>query len=360
MISFSIIMTCYNLEKYVAEAILSVFHQDYKGPMELIIVDDGSQDNSVAIINETVAKHGSGWDVRIVENRENLGVAGATDAGCKLAKHDWIMLADGDDIQMENRCSKTAEFIGRHPDAAVVLGSASHADKQGDVHGYQGYTGRGYDELEDIAVQATPDERVCDFMRPDGFPKWCFFGCGMTMNKEKAYTRWGSLIKEGCTERFAQDPVFAIRAIMAGKLVATREPACKYRAHDTNILNRAYDLEKLSGWFSRERHMQNFMLLTERNFRAQLDCVEYAREHSETTDLSDEQLARLAAHLESMAKLHHVLGSWWSYPWLKRLCLALRTPLPANFKRWPIPRLLPFWAFVTLRWFVKQKLRRKG
>lgn len=351
-------MTCYNLEKYIAEAILSIFQQDYRGPMELIIVDDCSQDNSVAVIKETIAEHANGWDVTLVENERNLGVSGACDQGCKRAKYEWLVMADGDDIHSQNRCSLTAEIIARHPDAAMVMGSASHADKNGHVYGYQGYSWETYENLSAVSVLETSAERGESLMLPDGFPKWRFFGGCMALNREKTYTNWGDLVKEADGERFAQDPVFAIRAFLSGPVVAYREPACKYRSHETNMLNRSWEWEKLSAWFSMERHMQGFLRLSWRNVLSQLREVEAARQTPGMSDFSEAELNALHRYFTVFVAQYEILAHWWEYSWFKRLRIALHNPLPQNFRKWPIPRLLPFSLYVTLRWFVHQKLRK--
>lgn len=359
-VSFSVIMTCYNLEKYIAEAILSIFHQDYQGPMELIIVDDCSQDNSVAIIKETIAKYAGGWDVTLVANEKNLGVSGASDQACKIAKYDWLVMADGDDIHDPRRCSQAAEIISEHPEAAMIMGSANHVDKNGSVYGYQGYTWQEYDKLDPISVRNAPSERLTEFMLPDGYPKWRYFGGCMTLNKAKVFTRWGDLVKEPDEERFAQDPVYGIRALLSGPIVAYREPACKYRSHETNMLNRSYNWEKLSDWFSRERHMQGFLHLSWRTIKAQLRQCTHALETPDISDFTQEEMETIRQHLVAMAEQHEILAHWWQYPWFKRLGLAINNPLPANYHKWPWPRLLPFRLYVFARWLIKQKLRRKG
>ena len=170
MVSLSIVMTCYNLEKYVAEALRSVFDQDYKGPMELIVVDDCSTDNTLANIKETVAAYGSGWKVQVVQPEHNLGVAGATDYGWQFAKNDWIVMVDGDDVQYPDRCRNTANLVERHPQAMMLMCSADHADESGNVYGYQGYCWKPYDESPEEMYLVTPDERMENFLSRTAIP----------------------------------------------------------------------------------------------------------------------------------------------------------------------------------------------
>lgn len=142
-------LTCYNRQKYEREAILSVFAQKYEGPMQLVIVDDASTDDSVRIIEETVQQHGTGWDVEIVKLKQNLGVAGATDAGWAKAKHDWILIVDGDDIQHANRCSMIAELSERYPSLGQVSFSMRNIDKKGNPFGYASYGNMAYEDAPD-------------------------------------------------------------------------------------------------------------------------------------------------------------------------------------------------------------------
>lgn len=89
----SIITPCYNGEKYVRETIESVINQTYQ-EWEMIIIDDGSKDNSVSIISEYVAKDGR---IRLVQ-QPNRGSASARNNGIKQAKGQYIALLDADDL----------------------------------------------------------------------------------------------------------------------------------------------------------------------------------------------------------------------------------------------------------------------
>lgn len=89
----SIIVPVYNIEKYLSQTIDSILNQEYKD-IELILVNDGSKDNSLSICNEYAAK-----DSRVkVINQPNAGVSWATYNGYKAAKGEFIAFADHDDI----------------------------------------------------------------------------------------------------------------------------------------------------------------------------------------------------------------------------------------------------------------------
>lgn len=86
-IKFSIIIPNYNKEEYVRDTLDSVFNQTYKN-LEVIVVDDGSTDNSINIINE--------YNVKLLHaNRKRAG--GARNIGIDNATGDYIIFLDSDD-----------------------------------------------------------------------------------------------------------------------------------------------------------------------------------------------------------------------------------------------------------------------
>lgn len=89
----SIIIPCYNAEKYIAETIQSVINQTYKN-WELIIVNDGSTDHSLNIIKEFAAN-----DNRIsLIDKPNSGVSDSRNKGLEKAKGEYIAFLDADDV----------------------------------------------------------------------------------------------------------------------------------------------------------------------------------------------------------------------------------------------------------------------
>jgi len=93
----SIIVPVYNVEEYITECIDSILSQTYKD-CELILVDDGSSDNSGKICDEYALK-----DNRIkVIHKENGGLSSARNAGIDVAKGEYITFIDSDDVLLNN------------------------------------------------------------------------------------------------------------------------------------------------------------------------------------------------------------------------------------------------------------------
>ena len=93
MIPISIIVPVYNVEKYISRCIESILCQTFTN-FELILVDDGSPDNSVSICEKYMEK-----DARVsLIHKENGGLSSARNAGIDSAKGEYLLFVDGDDV----------------------------------------------------------------------------------------------------------------------------------------------------------------------------------------------------------------------------------------------------------------------
>ena len=101
-IQYSIIICGYNIENYIDRAIKSVLNQSFKN-YELILIDDGSTDNTLKKMKKYKAKN-----IRIHNNRKNKGLGASRNIGVEMAKGKFILYLDGDD-EMYN--SSTLENI---------------------------------------------------------------------------------------------------------------------------------------------------------------------------------------------------------------------------------------------------------
>lgn len=110
--SFSIVMPNYNKEQYIAKSIESVLLQDYSD-FELIIVDDGSTDNSVRIISQFKDDR-----IRVI-SQANAGVSAARNKGILNAKHELIAFLDSDDIWFPWFLSEMHQMIMKYPMAGA-------------------------------------------------------------------------------------------------------------------------------------------------------------------------------------------------------------------------------------------------
>lgn len=102
----SVIVLTYNSADFVLSTLESIYRQDYAGPLEIIIGDDCSRDDTVKICREWLAEHASRFQhTRILQPEENLGVVGNYNSCIQEARGEWIKGIAGDDILVDNALS---------------------------------------------------------------------------------------------------------------------------------------------------------------------------------------------------------------------------------------------------------------
>lgn len=89
----SIVITAYNVEKYIEQAVRSATGQTHKD-IECIVVNDCSTDSTLAIIERLAAEDKR---IRIITNEKNEGAGASRRKGIATAKGEYILLLDGDD-----------------------------------------------------------------------------------------------------------------------------------------------------------------------------------------------------------------------------------------------------------------------
>jgi glycosyltransferase involved in cell wall biosynthesis len=122
----SIILPIYNAESFIEEALNSIFLQTYRN-FELIAIDDGSTDSSLAILRRIV---GNDKRVRVIA-RENLGLIQTLNQGIDMAKGSLVARMDADDICEPWRLECQVRFMGNNPSVVCVGGQIKLIDKCG-------------------------------------------------------------------------------------------------------------------------------------------------------------------------------------------------------------------------------------
>lgn len=110
-ILISIIIPVYNVEKYIYECLLSVIEQDYKN-IEIIIIDDGSTDKSFQICKYVKEKF-KDRVIKIIQ-QENKGLSAARNVGMEIAKGEYILFVDSDDMLQKNAIKILKKYISQY------------------------------------------------------------------------------------------------------------------------------------------------------------------------------------------------------------------------------------------------------
>ena len=128
MKTVSVIIPVYNVEKYIATAVLSVLDQTYQN-FELLIVDDGSPDRSAEFCQQFT-------DPRIkIIHQKNRGLAGARNTGIRHAKGEYLAFLDGDDFWEPEMLAKNIAHLESSPEVGVSFNRSAFVDQKGNPLG---------------------------------------------------------------------------------------------------------------------------------------------------------------------------------------------------------------------------------
>ncbi len=210
----SVILPVYNQEKYIAETIGSILDQSF-GDFELLILDDGSTDNSAAVIKEYAAK-----DPRIKAYYEpNSGKSESTNKLVSRSQGKWCAFLDADDVMMPDRLERQISFLNANPGVHAVSSNCYYINESGRIFGTQKYPLLSTKEEYDVI-----------------FNKGHFITCAftaLTVLKE-AFNVVG-----GLTKRFepCEDFEFFNKFIFSGGkvLLIMPEVLMKYRIHSNSV-----------------------------------------------------------------------------------------------------------------------------
>ena len=125
----SVIVTAHNYGRYLDKCLESLLRQTYKS-FEIIVVDDGSTDNTPEIIKHFIQKFGSRMKAIRLDNK---GLSAACNKGISLAKGKYIVRLDADDLFDENLLLIEANFLEQNPDADLVYSDYYTIDEDGKI-----------------------------------------------------------------------------------------------------------------------------------------------------------------------------------------------------------------------------------
>jgi glycosyltransferase involved in cell wall biosynthesis len=115
----SVVMASYNRADVISRTLKNIFDQDYR-PLELIVINDGSIDDTLFVLNELKKS----YDFTLINNPKNLGLQKSLNIGLQQAKGKYIARIDDHDLWLDTKkTSKQVAFLESHPDYGMI-GSA--------------------------------------------------------------------------------------------------------------------------------------------------------------------------------------------------------------------------------------------
>ena len=203
----SVVMTTYNGMAYVSEAIASIQFQTVDN-WELIVIDDGSSDDTVAAVLSTGDAR-----VRVIQNAVNIGQTASLNLGLEEARSGLIARLDQDDLAMPTRLAEQLEMFEAHPELVLVGSWADIIDSEGQKTG-------------DFRPPSYDDE-----IRRDLIEKlWA----NPIAHSAVMYRRDDALLAGGYPSnvRLANDYALWLRLLRLGAFANIPKPLCRLRLHE--------------------------------------------------------------------------------------------------------------------------------
>ncbi len=224
----SVVVPTYNLARYTAEALQSARDQTF-ADFEVVVVDDGSTDNTVEVVETFLA------DPRFALIRqENRGTAAARNTAISRARGEWVAFLDCDDLWLPEKLEKQAQVIEAHPGAALIFTNGVEFTQDGDF-------GPFYRKRE-VFPDGVGLRRVLECN--------CFWACSVMVRRRDVldvgmlrsdlpgvddYDLWLKILERGGEPRGVWEPVTRYRkradsqgvdkAVMYGRLLRVYEDA---------------------------------------------------------------------------------------------------------------------------------------
>lgn len=121
----SVIIPCYNDDKYIEQAINSILNQTYNN-VEIIVIDDGSNDKTKKVLKKIEPK------VNLLITQENKGQSTARNKGIKMAKGQFILTLDSDDFFLPTFIEQAVELLKKDENIKIVTCYANLINEKGE------------------------------------------------------------------------------------------------------------------------------------------------------------------------------------------------------------------------------------
>lgn len=202
----TVYVTNFNYANYIEQSIESVLAQTYKN-FELIVIDDGSTDNSREIINRYIEKK----NIRVIF-QENKGLIASNNVAVRAAQGKYVMRLDADDYLDQNALLVLVNAIEKSDDIALIFPDYYYINAEGEVTGQE----RRHDFQDQVTLLDQPAHGACTLIRRD-----CLIEVGGYSPEFTCQDGWDLWLK--LTENYSVGNV--------------NLPLFYYRKHDTNLTN---------------------------------------------------------------------------------------------------------------------------
>ena len=217
----TVLLSVYNGEKYLKEAIDSILTQAFKD-FEFLIINDASTDTSRDIILSCDDSR-----IRLVDNEENIGLTKSLNKGISIARGEYIARQDADDVSLSDRLQEQVEYMDRNPDVGLLSSNMEFIDDKSVV------TGRS--------------NKICD----SDLVAWLLLflnyvgGHSQVMYKRKLVAEMGGYSEE---YRVCEDYELWLRMSEKCRIAIIDNIHIQYRKHSSNISVHHFDEQESNAY----------------------------------------------------------------------------------------------------------------
>ena len=331
-------LSAFNHEAFIENAILGAFSQTYT-PLEIILSDDCSSDNTFEIMLRMAAAYQGPHQVILSRNETNRGVGGNVSRIFELARGKLIVLASGDDISLPTRAQANYEaWEASRREAMFVYSSFRMIDGAGQELKNTGLEFSWSDEGTSIRESLS----IHEFFGP-GKP-W-IFGCAAAWSP-RLIELFGPM-PDGLVH---EDEVLALRAACLGPYVRIAVPLVKYRLHGNNIFGASRKMATSFEEIDRQEARSRRELQTRYGmYRAFVADLKQAVNKSLISQSAFEQAMAVCRRQRKLLKGQMDFHGGAFVRKCRLLLTLAKSGLPASEARRMLPRLLPQRSFCALK-----------
>lgn len=201
--SITVIMGIYNCADTLVEALESLEAQTYKR-FKVILCDDGSNDNTLAVAKEWAEIHPN---YIVIQNEHNMGLNATLNHCLEYVDTEFVARMDGDDRSLPHRFEKEVKFLDEHPEYAIVSGPMFYFDKQGVF--MQG-KGKGKITKKDF-IAGSPFCHAPCMVRSEAYKTVKGYSIDKKLLRMEDYHLWFKMYTAGYKGFMLEDPIYEMR-----------------------------------------------------------------------------------------------------------------------------------------------------
>lgn len=210
----SVVIPCYNHEKFIKDSIQSVIDQTYNN-MELIIIDDGSKDSSVIKIQEMIEACKERFVRFEFRHRANSGLSATLNEALEWCQGKYFSALASDDQMLDNKTKIQVKYLEKHDDVQAVMSSVNWIDSDNEIISERKIPYQEYD-FEDIFLS-----------------KQSLYACTQISRLESLVSVGG--YKVGCV---IEDWYMWLKLSELGRIARLEDTLVNYRLHDDNTIKK--------------------------------------------------------------------------------------------------------------------------